>query len=198
MPTKERIRPTKISSAEDLKAFYWLKTELVEMCRSRGLLTYGSKYELVERIGAYFRNSRRENTPQKKKPLLKQKDSELPILKSTLVKNYKNDAKTRAFFVKHIGNNFKFNVYLRQFRNSNNIIPSLTYGDLITGWLLYEAKKSSADIIPRQFEYNQFIKDYFLHETDSTLEKAIKAWTFIKSISGPNTYKQFKKLSNEC
>ncbi len=195
--TEKCIRPTTISSVKDLKDFYWLKIELVEVCRSHGLSTYGSKHDLIERIGTYFRTGNKENAPRKKQLLINRKDSEAPITKHTLVQSYMNDVKTRGFFVKHIGGNFKFNAYLRQFTNPDNITPGLTYGDLISGWLLSKSKKSPADLIPKQFEYNQFIKDYFLHETDGCLDDAINAWRFIKSISGSNTYKRFKDLSNE-
>lgn len=194
MQTEERIRPTKISSAKNLKDFYWLKIELVEMCRTHALPTYGSKHELIERIGVFLKTGKKITSSNINKL---EKDSKGTITKKTLVRNYKNDATTRKFFVTHVGSQFKFNTYLRQFTNPNNITPNLTYGDLVNGWLLSESKKSPADIIPKQFEYNQFIKDYFLHETDSVLDKAIKAWTFIKSISGPNTYKRFKALSNK-
>ena len=71
----------------------------------------------------------------------------------------------------------------------------MTYGDLVSGWILFENNKNNPDIkniIPEQFEYNQFIKDYFQYEKNGTLKMAISAWKVVTSQSGPNTYAQFK------
>ena len=115
------------------------------------------------------------------------------------VVNYKNDAETRAFFVSQIGSQFRFNEYLRQFSSKEKIKPGMTYGDLVDGWIQSEAnKKQFPTKISKQFEYNRFIRDYFENEKDSSLANAIKAWKFIKSRPGPNTYEQYQKdLSNQ-
>lgn len=109
--------------------------------------------------------------------------------------NYKNDAKTRDFFVSQIGAHFHFTSYLRQFTNTDNITPNLTYGDLVDGWLEEEAKnKGFPDNkkIGEQFEYNQFIRDFFANEKEKSLTDAIKAWKLVTSVEGENTYRAFK------
>jgi hypothetical protein len=184
-----KTKPTTISSVNDLNDFYWLKTELAAKCRSLGLSSSGAKQILARRIERFLTSGEKVlSSTMGNKGL---RDSEKPITKKMLVRHYRNDQKTRAFFVAHIGRKFKFNHYLRQFADPSKITPNLTYDDLIEGWILFETQKCSSDKIPKQFEYNQFIKDYFFHETIGTLGQAINAWKQVKSKSGPNTYEQY-------
>ncbi len=76
----------------------------------------------------------------------------------------------------------------------------MTYGELIEGWVSYEnSRKNSAanHIIQPQFEYNQFVKDYFKYEKGATLNKAISAWKILISKKGSRTYEQFKKMQRK-
>jgi SAP domain-containing new25 len=189
MPNK----PSVISSPDDVQNYYWMKTDLIAFCKQHGLQTQGAKFDLMERIKTYLSTGHRIAYQAIKKPT--EKDSSKSITENTLVKNYSNDAETRSFFVENIGKKFKFNAYLRQFTNPGNILPNMTYGDLIEGWISFEAEKNSNKnhAIPLQFEYNRFIKDFFAHEKDSTLEMAISAWKTLSSKKGQRTYEQFKK-----
>jgi len=188
-------KPKKITSVSDLHDFYWLKTDLMEFCKKYHLPLQGAKSDLMNRIAIFLTTgSKIKHVPIKKSAELK--DSSKKITKSTFVKNYNNDTETRKFFVEQLGDNFKFNAYLRQFTNNENIKQGMTYGDLIDGWILFENNKKNPDIIniiPEQFEYNQFIKDYFRHEKNGTLKRAISAWKVVTSQSGPNTYDTYKQ-----
>ncbi len=187
-------KPPKITTVSDLRDFYWLKTDLMEFCKKHHLPLQGAKSDLINRITIFLTTGRKiKHVSIKKIPALK--DSSKKITKNTLVENYNNDTETRIFFVAQLGDNFKFNAYLRQFTNKENIKQGMTYGDLINGWIVFENNKKNPDIkniIPEQFEYNQFIKDYFQHEKNGTLKMAISAWKVVTSQSGPNTYTQFK------
>ncbi len=187
-------KPFEITLSDDLRNYYWMKSDLMMFCKKHALPTQGAKSDLIERIEAYLSTGHRMSY----KSIKKQggRDSLRFITKNTPVKNYNNDAETRSFFVEHLGEKFKFNAYLRQFTNNNNIRPNMTYGDLIAGWISFEnSRKNSSEnhVIPPQFEYNQFIKDYFKHEKKATLNMAISAWKTVISKKGSRTYEQFKK-----
>ena len=47
---------------------------------------------------------------------------------------FKNDSKTREFFVSQLGEKFHVNQYLRNFAKQTND-GTLNYGDLVEGWL---------------------------------------------------------------
>jgi hypothetical protein len=123
------------------------------------------------------------------------KDSDKPIACNTLVINYKNDAATRVFFVKQIGQRFHFTDYLRQFAHKKNMQGKITYGDLAKGWLAEEARRKNPgykSVIGRQFKYNQFIRDFFLNERGKTLKDAIKAWRKVRGVKGKETYLYYR------
>ena len=183
-------KPFEITSSDDLQNYYWMKSDLIMFCKKHGLPTQGAKSDLIERIGVYLSTGHRMSY----KLINKQgeRDSLKCITKNTFVKNYNNDAKTRRFFVEHLGEKFKFNSYLRQFTDPGNIQPNMTYGDIVDGWISFEKnRKNSSEnyVIPPQFEYNQFIKDYFKYEKGATLNMAISAWKTLISKRGPRTYK---------
>jgi hypothetical protein len=181
---------------ETLKDAYWLKLQLKDLCKKNGLSTAGSKNDLEQRI-EIFLSSGSKIKPESNKQT-GQRDSHQPLTRDTLVVNYKNDAATRLFFIEHIGQHFRFDAYLRQFTNQNNITKNLTYGDLIDGWLKEESRRNDPDyqtIIGEQFEYNQFTRDYFANEKGKTRADAIKAWTLVKELPGEKTYVNFKRMN---
>lgn len=156
-----------------------MKKELIAFCVKEKLPTAGSKVELEDRIKTYLTTG--VILPITIKVSKQVKDSDSIINKDTLVKNYHNDKKTRAFFIANIGPKFKFNDYLRQYTNPENIAVGLTYGDLLDGWAVFEKnKKENPSNIGAQFQYNQFIRDYFLQHKSATIKQAIEAWYKIK------------------
>ena len=44
--------------------------------------------------------------------------------------------------------------------------------------------------IGKQFQYNQYIRDFFNDNDDKTLEDAIKCWKHKKSLKGHNMYEK--------
>lgn len=182
---------------ELFKSFYWLKQELIKFCRTNKLLTTGSKIELTTRIYLFLKTGEKEISLTKS--TRKTLDSANDLTLDTPVINYKNNLKTRQFFTKHIGSHFHFNSYLRKFTNEKPI-NGLTYGDLIHGWIAEEDRKKSpnyTNTIDKQFQYNQFIHDFFIHEHNKTLQEAIKAWNAVKAVSGECTYEHYRQVIKE-
>lgn len=177
-------------------SFYWLKQELIEFCRKNQLLMTGSKNELTERISHFLKTGKQNNHVSKQSSNGLDSDNDLTF--DTPVINYKNDAKTGQFFKKHIGQHFHFNAYLRQFAKERPL-EKLTYGDLIKGWIVAESLKKDPNYkttIDKQFQYNQFIRDFFTHEKGKTQLEAINAWHLVKAKPGPCTYEYYKWLIN--
>lgn len=195
---KRKPKLTKQISLTDFKNQYWLKLELVSFCKNNQLSTYGSKSELIQRIEAFITTGCKIKLIISKPVTLR--DSQQSIKVDTPVINYKNDAATRKFFIEQIGKHFRFNAYLRQFTNKNNITIGLTYGDLVDGWLDEESKQNDPNyqsIIDKQFEYNQFTRDFFANEKGKSQSDAIQAWKFLKTLSGKKTYAHYKSALKE-
>jgi hypothetical protein len=174
---KSKPELSKHISLKDFKNYYWLKAELVIFCKKEGLSTFGLKENLLKRVEKYISTGEKLNAI--KNDTTKQRDSDKKITLNTSVIHYKNDAVTRDFFLEQIGSHFRFNDYLRQFCSKTSEENSkFTYGDLVKGWLMAEENKKNLGKkykIGNQFEYNKFIRDFFIHGKGKTRQAAIEA-----------------------
>jgi hypothetical protein len=194
------MKRPKLTKNIDIKTFldyYWLKSELIQFCKIYKLNTTGNKFDLLKRVQYFIETGNKNKTISKTNSLKYKQDSLNKLDKNSLVLNYKNDKKTREFFIKEIGSHFRFNDYLRSFNNRIiDINNKITYGDLIQGWITYENEKKSLNIekvIGKQFEYNQFMRDFFKNEKGKNRQEAIEAWNFVKSLPGKRDYDSYKK-----
>lgn len=185
-------------SPEVFKNCYWDRKEMADFCRQEGLSTSGLKEDVTCRIAEYLENGSRAGPVAAKRARTGPPDSSKPLKLTTPVVNYKNDAKTREFFQQHCGPNFRFNSYLRQFAKGVPAGESPTYGDLIQGWRAAEDQRAKGSSeIGKQFEYNQFSRDYFAEEPDGTRKGMMEAWAEVRAIQGPNTYAFYKKATKK-
>lgn len=184
-----RANLTKDISIDSFKDFYWLKEELQSFCREIGISVSGSKIEISDRIETFLR------TGEIKKPIRKVKinsKSEIQAdlsLDTIISENHRCSQNVRAFF-KTVIPNFHFSTYIQNYFK-NNI--GKTYRDAVDAWYKEEERKkdpSYKKIIAPQFEYNQFIRDFFadINNQEKSREEAIEAWNNIKKLPGSNKY----------
>jgi len=189
---------TKSLDSVTFKSFYWEKKELLKFCVENKIPSHGTKLELNERI-EHFLNTGTIKPARKQIKRINSWDSAHVITLDTPVINYKNDAITKEFFVAQLGDKFRFNEYLRQFAKIVNMDGSLTYGDLVTGWLQSEANKkqvSQKSPIGKQFQFNQFQRDFYTAEKGKTRQQFLDAWKLVRSIAGPATYEHYLSIIN--
>ena len=189
----ERPVLTQYTSVTDFNRFYWLKQELLVFCRHHQLPVGGSKAELAERIRYYLlTGSQVVVDKDQSRPVAR--DSDALITLETPVVHYRNDAKTRAFFVAQVGRQFRFNHYLRAFAQQIND-GRMTYGDLVIGYRhSLENKKTTID---PQFEYNQFQRDFHKHHPSKSQSACLAAWQRVKKAPGGNTYQDYLRSDIE-
>lgn len=179
---------TKDISINDFKNFYWLKKELQSFCKENNISTYGSKLEIAERI-EIFLSTGVIKEPIKRKSTKKNKN-EILTLDTVITENHYCSQSVRFFF-KTIIPNFHFSTFIQNYFKEN---IGKTYRDVIDAWNEEELRrkdKSYKKKIGKQFEYNQFIRDFFADEKNKnkTRQDAINAWNEIKKIPGDNKYK---------
>lgn len=164
---------------------YYLKEELVEFCRENSLPTGGSKAELTERIAIFLKTGKvcARNTSSKKKASIENESiDECSLIEDNFVCSQKH----RAFFENKIGKSFSFNVRFQKWLKAN---AGKTYKDAIEAYKwIAENKKNCKEPIDSQFEYNQYIRDFFEDNRDKSLEEAIICWKYKKSVQGHNRY----------
>ncbi len=186
------MRPnlTKDSSILDFKAFYWLKEELQLFCRENGMSASGSKIEISDRIESFLL------TGEIKKPLrntrvnTKLKTQIILSLDTVIMENHRCSQDVRAFFKTVISPKFHFSTYIQNYLKNN---VGKTYRDVVDAWYKEEERKKDPSYekkIAPQFEYNQFIRDFFADPENKgkSREEAMEAWNNIKKLPGNNKY----------
>ena len=178
--TNTRPQLTKDLKSEDFKEYYFLKEELKDFCKKEGLKVSGSKNQLEERIiyyldtGKSLDNSRsiKNKNNYSKSNSNKATTSEEITLDYILGENFKCSEDKRELFEKEIGEGFKFKVKFQKWLKTN---PDKTYQDAINAY--HELQNSNEKTkIDKQFQYNQYIRDFFDDNDDKTLNDAIKCW----------------------
>ena len=178
------VELTKDLKAEEFKEYYFLKEDLKDFCRSEGLKVSGSKEDLENRIIHYLSTGEELD-----EPAIKQFSNESKTeiaLDSRLGENFKCSEDKRAFFEKEIGPGFKFKVKFQKWLKSN---PDKTYREAIEAYHEIQNSKEKTKI-DKQFQYNQYIRDFFEDNGDKSLDDAIKCWKYKKSLKGHNRYEK--------
>ena len=55
--------------------------------------------------------------------------------------------------------------------------------------MIFKIQKKKTEI-GKQFQYNQYIRDFFENNKDKSLDDAIKCWKYKKSLRGHNKYEK--------
>lgn len=176
-------------SVKDFKEYYWLKSELIEFCKTEGLQRTGSKIEISESITNYLKTGVKAVRKTKSKTKCHFNWNTEKLSRQTVItENYKNSENVRAFFKNEIGPRFKFNVQFMNWMRNNQ---GKKLEEAIEAWQTIETNKktsSSPKEIAPQFEYNRYIRDFMADNPKSSRESAIKLWKIKKSQRGHNLY----------
>lgn len=155
------LRPklTKDISVDSFNDFYWLKEELQSFCRKNGISASGSKIEISNRIETFLQ------TGEIKKPvrISKAKKIEQQVdlsLDTVITESHRCSQNVRVFFKTELPK-FHFSTYIQNYFKNN---VGKTYRDAVDAWNKEEERKKDPSYkknIAPQFEYNQFIRDFF-------------------------------------
>lgn len=185
------MRPnlTKDISIESFKDFYWLKEELQTFCKENGISASGSKLEISNRIETFLLTGEIKSPTRKAKSNKAMELQDELSLHTVITKTHRCSQHVRAFF-KTVIPKFHFSTFIQDYLK-NNI--GKTYGDVVEAWYEEEGRKKAPSykkMIAPQFEYNQFIRDFFsdVENQGKSREEAIAAWNAIKKQPGSNKY----------
>jgi SAP domain-containing new25/Domain of unknown function (DUF6434) len=160
-------------SAEDFKAFYWLKEELMGFCRGYGLPTSGSKQVLTERIVVFLTTG---SAPVPKPAAKRRSVGKMPerfTREMVIGSGWRCSQALRAFFLQEIGPQFHFNSVMRDFIKDG---AGRTLQEAIAAWEAERSQPKTEKEIAPQFEYNRHFREYFKTHPGATREEAIAAW----------------------
>lgn len=186
------MRPdlTRRITIQDFKNFYWLKEELQLFCRENGISASGSKIELSAKIEMFLETGKIEKPLRKSTVRSNQKKQDLLSLDTIIPENHRCSQDVRAFFKSAIGPKFHFSTYIQSYFKNN---AGKTYRDAVKAWYEEEDRKKDSSYkkqIAPQFEYNQFIRDFFADPKNraKSHRDAVEVWNDIKKLPGSNKY----------
>jgi len=186
------LRPELIRdlNVDDFRNFYWLKEELQTFCRGNGISASGSKIEITDRIAVFLETGKIKKPMRKRSASTKKVKLEELSLETIITENHRCSQVVRAFFESVIPK-FHFSTYIQNYFKEN---VGKTYQDVVDAWYEEEERKKDPSYkrqIGTQFEYNQFIRDFFADPKNKGKKRAdaIKAWNETKALPGSNKYK---------
>lgn len=186
------MRPnlTKQISAESFREYYWLKEELQSFCRENGISASGSKIEISNRVETFLLTGEIKVPIRKSKSKKKEEPQVALSLETVITENHRCSQQVRAFF-KTVIPKFHFSTYIQNYFKAN---IGKTYQDAVMAWHEEETRKKDPSYkysIAPQFEYNQFIRDFYADSNNQgkSREEAIAAWNDIKKRPGSNKYR---------
>lgn len=159
-------------TTEELRTYYYLKEELMNLCRERGLSTSGSKGEIIDRLCNYIENG----TAASPKRVKRTRRTSIS-LDDTIEENIVFSELHRQFFKDTIDPGFKFNVRFCRWLREN---PGRTYSDAVAAYPDSLVKDGTID---GQFRYNTYIRDFFADNPEMGLNDAIICWNRKKMTS---------------
>lgn len=172
-----------VKSAEELKNWYWLKTELVCLAKSKGVSGADAKFEILDSIASHFEGKEIMGKPKNKVTSAFNWSKEPLSLETVITDSYKNTENVRSFFVEHCGAGFAFHIQFMNWMKSN---PGKTLKNAIATWkAIRDLQKdgSSKTIIPKSNQYNQYVRDFFADNPDKTLKEAQLCWKLKRALS---------------
>jgi hypothetical protein len=172
---------------EELYGTYYLKADLIALCKQYNLPTTGSKENLLKYICSFIENKSIEKVKSKQKIANNYFE---PSLNKTIDEQYSNNEVHRSFFKETIGKQFKFNVQFMNWMEEHK--GKKTYQDAIEMYnqIAADKKAGKKTVIGKQFEYNQYTRDFFADNPTLSKDDCIKCWNYKKSQIGKHIYEK--------
>jgi hypothetical protein len=171
---------------EELYNTYYLKEELVAICKKYNLPTSGYKEDLLQYISDFIENKPINKTPKKNK----KKNNFEPTLEKIIDENYSNNEIHRAFFKKIIGEKFKYNVPFCKWMNENKGMKTYQNAIEVYNKILLDKKAGKKFEIGKQFKYNQYTRDFFTNNPKLSKADCIRCWSYKKKQLGKHIYEK--------
>jgi len=167
-----------IKSGKEFRQWYWLKDELVSLCKMTGLKTTGRKSELMNRIQFSIDNEgQRQTESSKKKALSKFNWAKASLSLSTVITdNVSFGPNFRNFMKKHIGPGFSCHSDFMEWVKSNT---GKTLEDSLIAYKELELRKKDPNFkreIATNNMFNQYTRDFIEDNPGAGLKEARKHW----------------------
>lgn len=166
-------------SSEEFIEHYYLKNELIDFCKEEGLDTSGNKSDLIIRIVNYLNTSNNLNNTR-----INDKSS---VLSDTSTKTFdkigNNTDEVNEFFEDKIDS-----ISYKKHNNPNKFKYNILNGVDHVYRGIKDMLKNTRTAIGKQYQYDSYIRAFFLSNPDETFENAVQCWKYKKSLKGSRKY----------
>lgn len=178
--TQDRPEISEIETGEELRRWYWLKTELASEAKRIGMKSTGGKFDILGRLCHYKDTGslkwQGDYRPAKSSAF--DWHSSVLSMDTIITDNYKNTQNVRQFFKEHLGEHFKFNVELLDWFKDN---VGKTLGDAARFWTHQQENPGQTNIKPHN-QFNQYIRDFLKDNPTLGMKEAREVWAIKKAL----------------
>ena len=182
-----------IQTGEAFNQWYWLKAELVEICKASNLPYTGSKFELRDRI-IYALDNNGALMPEPKKKATQSKFNwarAVLTLDTVITDNVSFGPNFRKFMKAQIGNHFSCTGEFMAWVKEN---PGKTLKDAMLKWQELEDRKKDPNFrraIASYNMYNQYMRDFLDDNPTLSFKDAQYFWSLKKQLPAENGFVKY-------
>lgn len=177
-----------IQTGEEFNQWYWLKTEMVDICKQAKLPHTGSKFELRDRIMYALDNDGKVlKQPKKTRKTSKFNWAKAELtLNTRITDNISFGPNFRRFMQSQI--NQKFSCH-GDFMNWVKANVGKTLQDAILKWLDFENRKQNSNFkrdIAKHNMMSQYVRDFLANNDGYSFKEVIEIWKIKKTLPMKN------------
>lgn len=175
---------SEISNGRAFNRWYWLKEEMIKICKEAGLPTYGSKFELRDRIMHALDHDgevlvlKKEKRPSSTFNWAKAKLN----LDTVITDSVSFGPNFRKFMKGHLGKKFTCHSDFMDWVKENT---GKTLKDAVEAWELLEARKEDPTFEREIADHNmlsQYVRDFLKDNKGKTTKDALQCWKVKKGL----------------
>ncbi|MEM6802561.1 MAG: DUF6434 domain-containing protein [Bacteroidota bacterium] len=169
---------SEIKSGEEFNRWYWMKEEMVEICKQAGLPSTGRKFTLRDRIMyALDHGGELMPEPPKSKPKSRFNWAKADLgLETLITDNISFGQNLRRFMQAQIGPHFRYNIDFMDWARES---AGKSLADAVLKWKELEARKKDPTFrskIEDNNMMNQYFRDFFDDNPEKGFEDAKSCW----------------------
>jgi len=188
-----------IKTGKEFNQWYWLKAEMVDICKQLGLPTAGRKFDLRDRIMyALDHDGALKPEPKKKKHTSKFNWAKSELTSDTVITdNVSFGPNFRRFMKAQIGAKFSCHSDFMDWVKAN---AGQTLGDAVDMWFQLEKRKDDPAFKRTIADNNmlaQYTRDFLQDNENKTLVDAKKYWILKKQLPTTDGFVRYERSDLE-
>ncbi len=183
-----------IKSGKEFNRWYWLKTEMIEICKRSGLPSTGRKFDLRDRIMYALDNNGATKPIKKLKKTSRFNWAKAELTRETVITdNISFGPNMRRFMKQEIGEHFSFNTDFMDWTKAN---PGKTLADAVVKWKALRDRNKDPSFrrtIAANNMYNQYTRDFLDDNPNMGPTDARKYWLLKKQLPTEDGFIRYAK-----